>query len=101
MSYLDCIAEERVLSEEESIVICYGITLNGCPDPKVIHEGSMTASRYINEIIEQPFISNLGSDFILQQDNPCPHNATHHFDSAKCRQCIYCRPMKNPSISKN
>jgi hypothetical protein len=53
------------------------ITLNERTELVVIREGSMTARRYIDNVLEPhvvPFAENMGPEFIRQQDN------THNID---------------------
>lgn len=76
--YLDCTVDERVPFGGGSIMVWGGISLNGRTELVVIREGSMTARRYIDEVIEPhvvPFAENVGPEFILQQDNARPHTA--------------------------
>jgi hypothetical protein len=54
-----------------------GLTLNGRTE-LLIREESMTARKYIDKVLEPqlvPFVDNVGSELILQQDNVRPHLA--------------------------
>jgi hypothetical protein len=55
-----------------------GITLNGRTELVVICERSMTALRYLGDVLELhmvPFAENIGPEFIMQKDNVHPHEA--------------------------
>lgn len=76
--YLDSAVQETVRFGGGSIMVWGGICLNGRTDLVVIANGSLTALRYLREILEPhiiPFADNMGVDFILQQDNARPHVA--------------------------
>jgi hypothetical protein len=60
------------------VMVWGGITLNGRTELVVLPGGSLTAVRYLRDIVERhvvPFAENMGRDFILQQDNARPHIA--------------------------
>jgi hypothetical protein len=76
--HLDETLEEKVPFGGGSIMVWSEIIFNGRTELVVIREGSMTARRYIDEVLEPhvvPFAQNMGPEFILQQDNACPHIA--------------------------
>jgi hypothetical protein len=76
--HLDETLEEKVPFGGGSIMVWSEIIFNGRTELVVIREGSMTARRYIDEVLKPhvvPFAQNMGPEFILQQDNTCPHVA--------------------------
>ena len=55
------------------------ISANGKTDLYVIENGTLTALRYCNEILDQfvrPYAGVIGPEFILMDDNARPHR-TH------------------------
>ena len=61
-----------------SVMIWPGISVNGNPDLSVIENGTLTSLRNCNEILDQfvrPYAGAIGPEFILMDDNACPHRA--------------------------
>ena len=55
-----------------------GIGVNGKTDLYIIGNGTLTALRYCNEILDQfvgPYAGAIGPEFILMDDNARPHRA--------------------------
>ena len=55
-----------------------GISVNGKTDLHAIKNGTMTALRYCNEILDQfvrPYAGSIGQNIILMHDNVRPHRA--------------------------
>jgi type II secretory pathway component PulC len=76
--YLDGTLEEKVLFGGESIMVWGGIILNGRTELVVIREGSMTARRCIDDVLEAhaiQFAETMGSELIMYQDNARSHLA--------------------------
>jgi hypothetical protein len=76
--YIDSTVQEIVAFGGGSIMVWGGITLTGRTELVVLRGGSLTAVRYLRDIVEPhvvPFAENMGRDFILQQDNARPHIA--------------------------
>jgi hypothetical protein len=76
--YIDSTVQETVAFGGRSIMVWGGITLTGRTELVVLRGGSLTAVRYLRDIVEPhvvPFAENMGRDFILQQDNARPHIA--------------------------
>ena len=53
-----------------------GISVNGKTDSYVIENGTLTALRYCNEILDQfvrPYAGTIGPEFLLMDDNSTRH----------------------------
>jgi hypothetical protein len=75
---IDSTVQEIVAFGGGSIMVWGGITLTGRTELVVLRGESLTAVRYLRDIVESqvvPFAENMGHDFILQQDNARPHIA--------------------------
>ena len=61
-----------------SVMVWAGISVNGKTDLYVVENGTLTAVKYCNEILDQlvrPYADAIGPDFILMDDNARPHRA--------------------------
>lgn len=61
-----------------SVMLWGGISLRGRTELVVVNQGTMTADRYIRDILEEhvvPYAPFVGPDFILMHDNARPHVA--------------------------
>jgi transposase len=61
-----------------SLMVWGGISMAGRTDLLVLQQGSMTAQRYRDEVIDvhvRPYAGAIGDDFILMDDNAPPHRA--------------------------
>lgn len=61
-----------------SVMVWAGISMNGKTDLYVIENGTLTADRYCNEILDRfvrPYAGAVGPEFILMDDNARPHRA--------------------------
>ena len=55
-----------------SVMVWAGISAQGKTDLHVIDNGTLTAERYVNEILDvrvRPYAGAIGPDFILMDDN--------------------------------
>ena len=55
-----------------------GISAQGKMDLHVIDNGTLTALRYVNDILDvyiRPYAGAVGENFILMDDNACAHRA--------------------------
>ena len=71
-----------------SVMIWAGISVNGKTDLYVIENGTLTALRYYNEILDQfvrPYAGAIGPVFILMDDNARPHRV-HVTNACNVRQ---------------
>ena len=71
-----CIAEHDRYSGG-SVMVWAGISAQGKTDLQVIDNGTLTAGRYVNEILDvhvRPY-GAIGPDFILMDDNARAHRA--------------------------
>lgn len=76
--FIDPAVRERRAFGGGSVMVWGGITLNGRTALHVLPNGTLTARRYIDEILQPivvPFAQHHGPDFIFQQDNARPHTA--------------------------
>lgn len=72
-----CVAEHDRYGRG-SVMVWAGISMRGKTDMHVIENGTLTAERYINEILDvyvRPYAGAVGPDFILMDDNARPHRA--------------------------
>ena len=61
-----------------SVMVWAGISVNGKTDLYAIINGTLTALRYCNEILDQfvrPYAGAIGPEFSLMEDNARPHSA--------------------------
>ena len=61
-----------------SVMVWAGISAQGKTDLHVIDNGTLTALRYVNEILDvyvRPYAGAVGENFILMDDNACAHRA--------------------------
>lgn len=76
--YYQCNISETHLFGGGSIMVWGGISLTGRTDLHVFNRGSVTADRYITDILEPyvvPFAPYIGENFLLMHDNARPHTA--------------------------
>lgn len=76
--YAQCNFSNTTLFGGGSVMVWGGISLTGRTELVVINNGSLTAERYILEILDQhvmPFAPYIGQGFLLMQDNARPHVA--------------------------
>lgn len=76
--YAQCTFTERVSYQGGSIMVWAGITLDSRTELVIVGNGSLTAVRYIQEILEEhvlPHALFIGDTFTLMQDNARPHTA--------------------------
>ena len=62
-----------------------GISAQGKTDLHVIDNGTLTALRYVNEILDvyvHPYAGAVGENFILMDDNACAHRADQYLEQA-------------------
>ena len=72
-----CIAEHDRYGRG-SVMVCAGISAQGKTDLHIIDNGTLTAERYVNEILDvhvRPYAGAIGPDFILMDDNARAHRA--------------------------
>ena len=63
---------------KDSVMVWAGISVNGEKDFYAIENGTLTALRYCNEILDQfvrPYTGSIGQKIILMDDNYRPHRA--------------------------
>ena len=74
---LVCVAEHDRFGGG-SVMVWPGISAQGKTDLHVIDNGTLTALRYVNEIVDvyvRPYAGAEGENFILMDDNACAHRA--------------------------
>ena len=62
-----------------SVMVWAGISAQGKRDLHVVDNGTLTALRYVNEILDiyvRPYAGAVGENFILMDDNACAHRAS-------------------------
>ena len=72
-----CVAEHDSFGGG-SVMVWAGISAQGTTDLHVIENGTLTAVRYANEILDvyiRPYDGAVGNDFILMDDNARAHRA--------------------------
>ena len=76
--YFQCNIRPLTNFGEGSIMLWGGISLTGHTDLVLLDGGSLTADRYIKNILEPhvvPYAPFIGNDFLLMHDNARPHVA--------------------------
>lgn len=61
-----------------SVMVWAGISMQGRTDLHIVQNGTLTAVRYVNEILDvyvRPYAGAIGPEFILMDDNARPHRA--------------------------
>ena len=72
-----CVAEHDRYGKG-SVMVWSGFGMQGKMDLHIIENGTLTAVRYVNEILDvyvRPYAGAIGADFILMDDNARPHRA--------------------------
>lgn len=76
--YSRCNFSSRIAFNGGSVMVWGGISLTARTELIFVDGGSLTAHRYITEILEEhvvPFVPFIGDNFLLMQDNARPHVA--------------------------
>lgn len=76
--YAPCTFSPRVAFGGGSVMVWGGINLNSRTELVLVNRGSITADRYIREVLEPhviPFARNIAGNFIFMHDNARPHVA--------------------------
>ena len=86
-----------------SVMVWAGISVNRKTDLYVVENGTLTAVRYCNEILDQfvrPYAGAIGPDFILMDDKARPHRA-HVTDAYLERETIVRMdwPARSPDLN--
>ena len=72
-----CVAEHDRYGKG-SVMVWARISMQGKTDLHIIENGTLTAVRYVNEILDvyvRPYACAIGADFILMDNNARPHRA--------------------------
>ena len=72
-----CVAEHDRYGKG-SVMVWSGSGMQGKTDLHIIENGTLTAVRFVNEILDvyvRPYAGAIGADFILMDDNARPHRA--------------------------
>lgn len=76
--YAECTFSPRVSFQGGSVMVWAGISSQAHTELYLVPRGSLTAARYINEILQDfvtPYAPFIGENFILMHDNARPHAA--------------------------
>lgn len=76
--YAECTFSSRVSFQGGSVMVWAGISMAAHTELYLVPRGSVTAERYINEILEDyvvPYAPFIGNNFLLMHDNARPHVA--------------------------
>lgn len=76
--FAECTFSPRVGYQGGSIMVWAGISLDARTELYIVPRGSLTAARYIHEILQDfvvPYVDFIGNDFLLMHDNARPHTA--------------------------
>lgn len=76
--YAECTFSERVSFQGGSIMVWAGIAFNSRTELVIVENGTLTAARYVQEIVEEhvlPHALFIGDTFVLMHDNARPHTA--------------------------
>ena len=86
-----------------SVMVWAGISVQGKTDLHVIDNGTLTALRYVNEILDvyvRPYAGAVGENFILMDDNARAHRARitdHYLDQATIVRMEW--PARSPDLN--
>lgn len=102
--FAECTFNPRVSHGGGSVMVWAGISMEACTELVVINRGSLTAQRYIEEVLANyvvPFAPFIGDDFVLMQDNARPHSArcvTEYLEEVGIEKLNWpaCTPDGNP-----
>ena len=73
---LKFVLQSMIAMDGGSVMVWVGISAQGKMDLHVIDNGTLTAERYVNEILDVhvcPYAGAIGPDFILMDDNARAH----------------------------
>lgn len=76
--YASCTMRDSQPFQRQSIMVWGGINTQARTELIIVQNGSLTAIRYIEEILQEavvPFAPFIGDNFVLMQDNARPHVA--------------------------
>lgn len=76
--FTECAFSPRVGYQGGSVMVWAGISLEAHTELYIVPRGSLTAARYIDEILQDlvvPYVDFIGDDFLLMHDNARPHTA--------------------------
>ena len=103
----ECFAEVCIAEHDRhgrgSVMVWAGISAQGKTDLHVIDNGTLTAERYVNEILDvhvRPYAGAIGPDFILMDDNARAHRA--HITNRYLEQAAIVRldwPARSPDLN--
>ena len=86
-----------------SVTVWVGISAQGKTDLHVIDNGTLTALRYVNEILDvyvRPYAGAVGENFILMDDNARAHRARitgHYLEQATIVRMEW--PARSPDLN--
>lgn len=76
--YAECTFSPRVSFQGGGVMVWAGISMEGRTDLYIVPRGSLTAERYIEEILQDyvvPYAPFIGDNFLFMHDNARPHTA--------------------------
>ena len=86
-----------------SVMVWAGISAQGKTDLHVIDNGTLTALRYVNEILDvyvRPYAGAVGENFILMDDNARAHRAASPINiSNKPQSSVWNWPARSPDLN--
>jgi len=97
-----CIAEHDRYGKG-SVMVWAGISMQGKTELHIVENGTLTAERYCNEILDvyvRPYAGAIGQDFILMDDNARPHGAritNQYLDAATIVRMDW--PARSPDMN--
>lgn len=82
--FAECTFSPRIGYQGGSVMVWAGISLEAHTELYILPGGSLTAARYIEDILQDfvvPYAGFIGNDFLLMHDNARPHAAriTHQY----------------------
>ena len=99
-----CVAEHDRYGKG-SVMVWAGISMQGKTDLHTIESGTLTAVRYVNEILDvyvRPYAGAIGADFILMDDNARSHRA--HVTNQYLEDATIVRmdwPARSPDMTRS
>lgn len=101
--YFECTFSPRTPFHKDSIMVWAGISFQARTELVFVENGSLTAHRYIEEILSEyvvPYAPFIGDRFMFMDDNAAPHAArivSEYFEQVEIHRMIW--PARSPDLN--